>query len=150
MRAWTLTHSIEAMSNGMLAPSGRYRQRARICTSRRQSSRKLVGSCSTRMQGLRPSGRHELSALIENDTAATETGAIAILRWEAVADPSVLGYRLYVGMSPHVYQWQLDVGLTTSHTMLNLQYNTTYYVAVTAYNVFGESAYSEEARVFPH
>lgn len=151
MRAWTFTHSVEAKGAGMPAPRDRYRHKARICTSKRQWFRKIVGSCDTRMHGLRPSSRCESSGHAENDTTAiARGGAIATLRWDAVPDPSILGYRLYVGTSPSAYQWQLDVGLTTSHAILNLQYNTAYYVAVTAYNVFGESAYSEEVRVFPH
>lgn len=151
MRAWTFTHSIEAKGDDMPAPRDRYRQRARICTSKRQSFRKIVGSCGIRMHGLRSSSRCEASGHAENDTTAITTGgAIAALRWEAVPDPSVLGYRLYVGTAPHTYQWQLDVGLTTRHVILNPQHDTAYYVAVTAYNCFGESAYSEEVRVFSH
>jgi hypothetical protein len=42
------------------------------------------------------------------------------------------------------------VGPRTSHTITNLQHGTTYFFAVTAYNLGGESPYSSEvSAAFP-
>jgi hypothetical protein len=70
-------------------------------------------------------------------------GAMATLQWDAVSG-SITGYRLYVGAVPHVYHTRYEVGRATSYTVTNLEEDTPYYFAVTAYNAAGESGFSEE------
>ena len=54
------------------------------------------------------------------------------------------GYKLYYGMESGNYPFVVDVGLWTQCNISNLDHGQTYYVAVTAYNEFGESDFSEE------
>lgn len=78
------------------------------------------------------------------------TGVMATLSWDPVSDPSVRGYRLYYGLLPHAYDSSVDAGPATTYTVANLQADTTYYFAVTAYNSAGESGYSNEvSATFP-
>jgi hypothetical protein len=67
------------------------------------------------------------------------------LAWDPDTDPNVNGYRVYCGTSSHSYQFYVDVGKNTTITVPNLQDETTYYFAVTAYEATGiESGYSNE------
>jgi hypothetical protein len=72
--------------------------------------------------------------------------ATTVLSWDAVADPNVAGYRLYVGTAPGSYdQPGTSVGYHHSHAVAGLSNQTTYYFAVTAYDFLGnESAFSNE------
>ncbi|MBW1903077.1 MAG: hypothetical protein JRJ20_15830, partial [Deltaproteobacteria bacterium] len=62
------------------------------------------------------------------------------LQWNSVAEAD--GYNVYYGTESGSYQTPEDVMDQTSHT-LSLDPGT-YYFAVTAYNSYGESGYSEE------
>lgn len=75
--------------------------------------------------------------------------AVATLRWAAVSDADVAGYRIYYGTSPGSYvQAQgagLDAGNTTTFMLNGLVSRTTYYIAVSAYDAArNESALSAE------
>jgi hypothetical protein len=59
------------------------------------------------------------------------------LEWDAV--PSATGYRVYYGLVSGTYTQVKDVGNRTSTTMGSLTDCTNYYMAVKAYNAFGES-----------
>ncbi len=63
------------------------------------------------------------------------------LTWNPVAESD--GYKIYYGTASREYQAPNDVGDHTSHT-LQLDQGT-YYFAVSAYNNYGESGFSEEA-----
>ncbi len=67
------------------------------------------------------------------------------LAWDPSVSPSVTGYRLYYGTTSQSYTNVLDVGALTFSTVSNLIPATTYYFAVTAYDVVGlESDFSTE------
>ncbi|MFC1725670.1 T9SS type A sorting domain-containing protein [candidate division KSB1 bacterium] len=63
------------------------------------------------------------------------------LSWNSVSGAS--GYKVYMGTSSGSYS-QSYSSATTSYTVTDLSYNTTYYFAVTAYNDASESYYSSE------
>jgi hypothetical protein len=57
----------------------------------------------------------------------------------------LVGYKLYYGTSSGDYTTSVDVGDTLSGYVVGLTHGTTYYFAVTAYDISGnESAYSDE------
>ena len=62
------------------------------------------------------------------------------LQWNSVEEAD--GYKVYYGTASETYSSPDDVGDQTSHT-LSLDPGT-YYFAVTAYNNYGESGYSDE------
>lgn len=66
------------------------------------------------------------------------------LTWDAVADSSLQGYKIYYGIASKNYTAAVDVGNATTHALTELADGTTYYFAVTAYGSPGESAYSVE------
>jgi hypothetical protein len=72
--------------------------------------------------------------------------ASAVLTWDAVTDPNLGGYRVYVGTAPGVYdQPGVGVGNNPSHQVVGLRNQTKYYFAVTAFDFLGnESAFSNE------
>ena len=58
------------------------------------------------------------------------------------------GYRIYYGKSSGSYNDMIDVGDTTNFLINNLEDNTRYYFAVTAYDFSGnESGFSEEVNI---
>ena len=72
--------------------------------------------------------------------ATTCLAAGVTVQWDAV--PNAVGYKVYHGTESGVYSPHDDVGNQTTH-VLTLDPGT-YYFAVTAYNEYGESGYSEE------
>ncbi len=66
------------------------------------------------------------------------------LAWDASVS-TVSGYRLYYGVSSRDYTNVTDVGSATTTTVSNLVSSTTYFFAVTAYDLVGlESDFSTE------
>lgn len=66
------------------------------------------------------------------------------LKWDAVVDDALVGYKVYRGIESRVYIVSVDVGNVTSYPLLLLP-SGLHYFAVTAYNADGEeSAYSDE------
>jgi fibronectin type III domain protein len=84
----------------------------------------------------------------ENISGVEPAGATKTLSWTAVPDSSVLGYKVYWGTTSHQYDSHADVGSAASYTLSGLTSGTTYYFAVSAYRVGGESALSTEASAF--
>ena len=73
----------------------------------------------------------------------------AALAWDAVTDPTVIGYRIYYGTAPGTYLQSvgqgLNVGKATTFTVTGLSSGTRYYFATTAYDTLNkESTYSDE------
>jgi hypothetical protein len=67
------------------------------------------------------------------------------LAWDASADISVVGYRLYYGGSSRGYTNFIDVGAKTSASVPGVRQGVPYYFAVTAYDSTGlESEFSDE------
>ena len=89
-------------------------------------------------------------------TNATSTAAgTATLAWDAVTDENLQGYRVYYGTFSGKYLQSPGQGLpvgndTTTYKVTGLSNGATYYFAVTAYDLQGESAYSNEVfKVIP-
>ena len=59
-------------------------------------------------------------------------------------DSSVIGYKVYYGTASRTYTVQIKVGNVTTYMVQGLSHGVTYYFAITAYNRFGESSYSDE------
>ena len=77
-------------------------------------------------------------------TASATSETSAILSWEPSPSPKVVGYRVYIGTTPGVYSWSVNVGRTTTYTFSNLAVGN-YYFVVRAYSASGaESGYSNE------
>jgi len=74
--------------------------------------------------------------------------APAVLTWDTVSDPDLLGYRIYYGTAPGMYFQPRGGGdpvNVTTYTVMGLTSGTTYYFATTAYGTTQfESAFSNE------
>lgn len=68
----------------------------------------------------------------------------ATLAWNPVTDPTLDGYKVYIGTASGLYTRAIAVGNLTTYTVDSLTTGTTYYFAVTAYNSGGESTPSNE------
>jgi hypothetical protein len=67
------------------------------------------------------------------------------LAWDASADPSCAGYKIYKRISAETYGDGVDVENRTEHEFLELEDGPTYLFAVTAYDAYdNESAFSDE------
>lgn len=77
-------------------------------------------------------------------TSPPTTTKSATLKWNAVTNTTVSGYRIYIGEVPKLYNRTTTVGPVTSATVNSLTVGKTYYFAVKAYNSAGESSFSNE------
>jgi hypothetical protein len=67
------------------------------------------------------------------------------LAWDANTEPELAGYRVYYGTASREYVDFADVGNTTTYLLDGLLEGVTYYIAMTAYDVYGnESDFSDE------
>ncbi len=69
------------------------------------------------------------------------------LRWNAVPDADVAGYRVYWGQSPGSHDHSKDVGNVTSTTVTGLANCTTWYFSVRAYDTGGLESPTDSNRV---
>lgn len=77
--------------------------------------------------------------------ASIESAAQIKCVWDPNPEPpDVAGYRLYYGTASRTYTVRIDVGNVTTYMVDGLSLGVTYYFALTAYNQFGESSYSDE------
>ena len=76
--------------------------------------------------------------------SSIESTAQIKLGWDPNPEPDVAGYRLYYGTASEAYTHRINVGNVTTYALHGLSYGVTYYFALTAYNQFGESDYSNE------
>ena len=71
-------------------------------------------------------------------------GSVSIA-WDPNTEADLAGYKVYVGTSPGTYSQTIDVGHVTTFTISDLTDGETYYVALTAYDIFAnESGSSTE------
>ena len=126
--------------------------------------RKRNGACTTPSRGAdcesparRYSGALLLLAIASlliacggGSSPGTTPSSSVTLEWDAVIDPSLVGYRLYYGLAPGRTYLQapgegLSVGNVPTYTLTGLSSGTTYYFGVTAYDTANnESGYSNE------
>jgi hypothetical protein len=67
------------------------------------------------------------------------------LAWDRNTEIDLAGYKIYYGTGSRVYNWFIDVGNVTTHTVTGLADGSTYYFAATAYDTSNiESTYSVE------
>jgi len=67
------------------------------------------------------------------------------LAWDANTEPDLAGYRLYYGTASGEYVDSIYVGNITTYRLDGLLEGVMYYIAVTAYDVYGnESDFSDE------
>jgi hypothetical protein len=75
--------------------------------------------------------------------------AVVRISWDNNTEADLDGYVVYYGTSSQLYQESIDVGLTTSVDIIDLNEGATYFFAVTAYDTAGnESDFSSEAYTF--
>ena len=84
-----------------------------------------------------------------SDTSTqTSTDRTATLKWDAVDDANLAGYRVYYAAAGTYYQplgQGIDVGNATTHTVTSLSSGTRYYFRVTAFDTSdNESTFSNE------
>ena len=86
-----------------------------------------------------------LMFLVPVSAVKGSTVGSASCSWDAVADPSVSGYKVYWGIQSGVYDHSLDAGNVTQVIIPGFSPGVQYFSAVTAYsNTGGESDYSTE------
>jgi hypothetical protein len=67
------------------------------------------------------------------------------LTWDANTEPDLDGYKLHYGQASRSYTQSVDVGDQTTYTLTGLEDGVTWYLAVTAYDLYdNESDYSNE------
>jgi hypothetical protein len=101
-------------------------------------------------------GAHTLTAVARdaagNRTTSTAVGvtvsnalAQVVLAWDPNTEPTLAGYKVYVGTASGVYSTPINVGNVTTYTVLNLAPGSVYFFVVTAFDVNGfESGWSNE------
>ncbi|HPL63707.1 MAG TPA: malectin domain-containing carbohydrate-binding protein [Syntrophales bacterium] len=77
--------------------------------------------------------------------AGSAHAANVSLAWDANSETGLAGYKVYYGTASRNYSQTMNVGNWTTCTLSGLSEGTTYYFAVTAYDISGmESPYSVE------
>lgn len=77
-------------------------------------------------------------------------GGFATLGWNANAEPDIAGYKIYQGTTSGIYTVVYDVGNVLTYTVAGLTMGTTYYFAITAYDIsLNESGFSAEVSKTP-
>jgi len=89
-------------------------------------------------------GSRSGSATHSFHVSETATKSVSLV-WDENTEPDVEGYKIYYGLSSRNYDTSVDVGNQTTCTLTDLDADTTYYIAATAYNTQGmESNFSNE------
>ena len=81
---------------------------------------------------------------------AEASGTTVVLTWAAVEDRDgdLAGYRIHYGLARGSYTTMVDAGNNTTATLGALQEDETYFISVTAFDIWGnKSGYSPEAEV---
>jgi len=88
--------------------------------------------------------------LIFCSSPALVFSAHVTLGWDPNTEEDLAGYKVYYGVSSKDYDYTIDVGGQTEHTVTDLEEGVTYYFAATAYDLSGnESDYSNEVAYAP-
>ena len=85
-----------------------------------------------------------LTLLFSTMFAQLAHSADLTLAWDHNDQVSVTGYYVYYGLESGNYSAKIDAGSEPQYTIVDLNDLESYYIAVTAYNEFGESDFSEE------
>jgi hypothetical protein len=85
-----------------------------------------------------------VTLIVSPSSQPPPSAATATLAWNPVTDPTLDGYKIYVGTASGLYTRTITVGNLISYTVDSLTTRTTYYFSVTAYNSAGESSPSNE------
>ncbi len=85
-----------------------------------------------------------LTLLFSTMLAQPSHSADLALAWDHNDQVSVTGYYVYYGLESGNYTAKEDAGSEPQYTIIGLDDLESYYIAVTAYNEFGESDFSEE------
>ena len=85
-----------------------------------------------------------LTLLISTMFVQLSHSAEVTLAWDLNDQDSVTGYYLYYGLESGNYSVKIDAGYDSQYTLIDLDDLKSYYFAVTAYNEFDESDFSEE------
>ena len=85
-----------------------------------------------------------LTSLFSTMLAPLSHSADLTLAWDHNDQVSVTGYYVYYGLESGNYTAKKDAGPEPQYTIIDLDDLESYYIAVTAYNEFGESDFSEE------
>ena len=73
------------------------------------------------------------------------------LAWDPNTENDLAGYNVYYGTASRVYDSVIEVGNITSYTVTDLEPETQYYFAITAYDTSGnESDFSVEVSAVPN
>ncbi len=81
-------------------------------------------------------GLPQVWSTMSNLVEATTFGATlpVTLAWDQNPESDVIGYKIYYGIVYEVMDQTVDVGYNTTVEISGLEYDTTYYMMVTAYN----------------
>jgi hypothetical protein len=60
--------------------------------------------------------------------------------WDANTEPDLAGYKLYYDQDGKPFDNEIDVGNVTTYTLTDLSIDTTYFFAVTAYDINGNES----------
>ena len=123
----------------------------------------VIHSTATRDRGRRRRSLHlqtvALSAVgalcLNNNVHSQQSGGIYSLgvsadaqvrfSWKSSSEPTLAGYKLYVGTFPRMYASSVDVGFVSNFQLTGLIRGMRYYFALTAYNSEGiESDFTPE------
>ena len=85
-----------------------------------------------------------LTLLFSITFAQLSHSADLTLAWDHNDQVSVTGYYVYYGLESGNYTAKEDAGSEPQYTIIGLDDLESHYIAVTAYNEFGESDFSEE------
>ena len=85
-----------------------------------------------------------LTLLISIIIVPSSHSADITLAWDHNDQVPITGYYVYHGLESGNYSAKIDAGSEPQYTLVGLDDLQSYYIAVTAYNEFGESDFSEE------
>ncbi len=94
--------------------------------------------------GTRTTTKVPVTLIVSPSSPPPPATTTATLAWTPVVDPTLDGYKVYIGTASGLYTRTITVGNATSYVVDSLTARTTYYFTVTAYNSAGESTPSNE------